>query len=68
MGLDYSNFEEIVQTHLESQPYSICCSVCNSTLESTTTVDAEQDLAVEVEPCQQCMEEAAREAKDDSSD
>jgi len=57
------SIDKQVSDHMDGQPFSIVCSVCNSDLSFERTVDSDRDLELKVEPCDKCLENA-REAED----
>ena len=58
------NLNEIVEEHMEAQPYRVCCAKCFETLNvSRKEVDDDLDLFLEVDPCEHCLE-AAREEEE----
>lgn len=40
--------------------YSVTCSKCGSDLDCEMSLDSDNDLTVEVEPCKDCLEEQAK--------
>ena len=58
MGLTPDEVFEPVKTHLENQPYAITCKECGGNLECDTSVDGDNDIILEVQPCSKCMADA----------
>ncbi len=55
--------ENVVNEHLQQQPYKVSCYVCGGELlVEEKTVDSDADLSVTVEPCKTCIENAVEES------
>ena len=56
-GIASAIMEEMLDG-LNDQPYSVACSVCGDTLFIKKTLDCDNDLILEIDPCEKCMEDA----------
>ncbi len=63
MSIDPHQFEQIVQDHMDMQPYSIQCDDCGETLDHVTEIDNDYDLTIKVDPCAHCIERAEEAAR-----
>jgi len=65
MGLTPDDVFETFKTHLENQPYAITCKECGANLGFDTSVDSDNDVIVEVQPCSKCMTDAKDEGHEE---
>jgi hypothetical protein len=55
---------DFIKDHMEDQPYSAECSECKNDLKvSIVKMHSDFDIDIEVEPCQNCLDEARNEEK-----
>lgn len=45
---------EALKTHMEKQPYDVSCNRCGETLTYSTSVDADYDICILIDPCEHC--------------
>ena len=50
-----SEIEDMVNDHMDRQPYEITCSSCGGKLASDKQIDGDKDLILTVEPCERCL-------------
>lgn len=63
MAINIHYLKGMIDDHMSDQPYSVKCGGCGGSLMVDTEVDNDFDLKLTVHPCDQCMEEAADEAR-----
>ena len=58
-----SEIEDLVNDHMDRQPYEITCSVCEEKLTYEKQIDSDKDMMLEVAPCEKCLANAHDEGK-----
>ena len=51
MSINIKDIEDIIKNHMNEQPYEIKCSECGRDLNFDRKLDLDQDLTIEVYPC-----------------
>ncbi len=59
MGIDIKDIEQVLIDHMQGQPYKAQCSACGYDLHVATEVDHDLDLKLRIDPCKNCLMEAA---------
>lgn len=57
MSIDLDDFENIIERHMNRQPYKVTCYDCGRFLDYTSEVDIGLDLTMSVRPCDYCNKE-----------
>ena len=59
-----SEIEDLVNDHMDRQPYEISCSECGGKLTvAGKDIDSDKDMMLEVAPCEKCLANAHDEGK-----
>jgi len=59
-----SEIEDIVNDHMNRQPYDMVCAVCGEKLSSTKNIDSDKDMELEISPCEKCMKRKYEEGRE----
>lgn len=52
MTIRINDFEDMIKSHMNTQPYKITCMDCGKELNHSTDYDDDYDLHICVEPCE----------------
>ena len=66
MAFNTTEIENLIDAHMDNQPYSIECNDCGNKLDvASSSYDHEKDLNLVVTACQTCVENAKEEGREE---